>query len=993
MEPPASPPGGGEKMPASARLIGRILADVLKTTLGADGFERVEVIRQKAVAFRRASGASDSAVIKKELDALLDGQDLPVKLNIIRAFSYFSHLLNIAEDVEELRKQRAAARSGGSAAAAAAAARGTIAGALVKLDAAGVDGARAAAWLSDMVISPVLTAHPTEVQRKSIQDCAREVSRLLQVRVFAEVGEGGELSSSSSLSEEEIGEVESRMYRQVLTLWQTAMLRLVKLKVTDEVNNGLEFYRGTFLSVVPKLYASLETQLAGLRGTGGAGAGAAGAAAPSSSSSPSPFPKPRLPPFLRIGSWIGGDRDGNPFVNAETLVYAVQKQASLAFEFYLEEVHRLGSELSLSTRLITPTPELMALAAAAEETNPFNGDEPYRKALKGVYSRLSATAQALVGLSSSRKPTRALPAYETPSALLHDLRLMRASLASHGAGALALDRLDPLIRAVEVYGFHLAVMDVRQNSKVHEEVVGELLAAAGVLGGYAALDEDAKVALLVRELSSPRPLYSPHLAYSDRTKSELSIVRACADIHRRFGEAAVPNYIISNCSTVSDLLEVGMLLKEAGLVSTPTPGLAGGAASSPSSPSPSSPSSPAVPVLHMNIIPLFETIEDLHNGATVMAAAFALPLYSAWVDSRGRTQEVMLGYSDSCKDGGYLASNWGLYSAQRALVDTFRVAKVMLRLFHGRGGTIGRGGGPTYDAILAQPPGAVQGGLRLTEQGEVITVKYSEPSIGRRNLENLVAAALEAKLHEADPESLGPRAGEYYAAMTSLADHSFKAYRELVYGTPEFLPYFRAATPISEIAQLNIGSRPAARTGSARIEDLRAIPWVFSWGQSRVMLPGFYGFGSAIDRWLKAYPQGEAEGLALLREMASKWTFFQSVLSNCAMVLAKSDLAIASRYADLVPDARVRSLVFGTISAEHALTIRYLLAISQHTTLLEDQPALAASIRNRFPYLDPLNHLQVEMLREYRAGQTDERTVRAIHLSINGLSAGLRNSG
>ena len=403
----------------------------------------------------------------------------------------------------------------------------------------------------------------------------------------------------------------------------------------------------------------------------------------------------------------------------------------------------------------------------------------------------------------------------------------------------------------------------------------------------------------------------------------------------------------------------------------------------------------------MNIVPLFETIEDLAAGPAVMAAAFAHPLYAGWLAGRSSPpeQEVMLGYSDSCKDGGYTASQWGLYRAETELVAAFRGAGVRLRLFHGRGGTVGRGGGNTFDAILAQPAGAVDGGLRLTEQGEVISFKYSEPLAARRNLEALVAGALEAKLLAAAPPH--PAAGgalpapppEFCAAMAAISAASFDAYRALVYDTPAFLPYFRAATPIAEIAQLNIGSRPAARTGSARIQDLRAIPWVFSWGQCRVMLPGWYGFGTAVARWLAAAPAGRAAGMALLRDMAARWTFFQSMLSNMAMVLAKADMAVAARYADLVPDAAVRAQVFGAISAEYATTVALALEILQQERLLQDQPALATSIAERFPYLDCLNILQVDLLARYRAGENDERTLRAIHLSINGLSAGLRNSG
>jgi phosphoenolpyruvate carboxylase len=381
----------------------------------------------------------------------------------------------------------------------------------------------------------------------------------------------------------------------------------------------------------------------------------------------------------------------------------------------------------------------------------------------------------------------------------------------------------------------------------------------------------------------------------------------------------------------------------------------------------------------------------LAGCGAIMRRAFAVPLYRGWLARRNDWQEVMLGYSDSNKDGGYLAANWALYRAEMQLVDAFREHGVKLRLFHGRGGTVGRGGGPSYEAILAQPAGSVTGGLRITEQGEIIASKYSDPELGRRHLEALVAATLEASL--ADAEQIGTRAKAFHAALDALAAHAYTAYRSLVYDTPEFVGYFRASTPIAEIAELNIGSRPASRTGSARIEDLRAIPWVFSWGQCRLMLPGWYGFGSAVSTWLDHNDEGRDRGLALLREMHATWPFFRSVLSNMAMVLAKTDLAVASRYAELVPDPAVREPVFARIAAEHGLTVSLLLAITGETALLDTHPGLARSIRNRFPYLDPLNHLQVELLRRHRAGQTDDRTKRAIHLTINGLAAGLRNSG
>jgi len=901
------------------RLLGRHLGDAVRACNGDDVFERVERIRQTAIRFRRAD-AQGAPEVRAELAAQLNELTIANTLTVVRAFSYFSHLANLAEDVHQNRRRRAHALAGSPPQ------RGSLIAALDDLAKAGVTREAVAEWLAHALVSPVLTAHPTEVQRKSILDCEREIVRLLTLR------------DRTQLTPRETAEWETDLERQVLSLWQTAMLRLSKLTVADEVDNGLAYYRYTFLSEVPRLYEALSD---GLLRTFGDGLS--------------------VPPILRMGSWIGGDRDGNPFVTADTLEYAIRAQAAVAFEHYLDAVHRLGAELSLSARLVEPTPALLSLAAAGHDTNPHRKDEPYRRAISGVYSRLAATAKALTGRAPGRAPQAELTPYDTPAALIADLAIVHASLCTHGSGLLASRRLVPLIDALRTFGFHLASLDLRQNADVHEAVIAELLDRAGVASDYLQRPEAARVALLAAEVRSPRPLVSRHIDYTVRTRSELRIVASAAEIHRRYGARAVPNYVISKCDSVSDMLEVAVLLKESGLLRGAD--------------------------LAVNIVPLFETIDDLERCGSIMRDAFSQPDYRRLVASRDDGQEVMLGYSDSNKDGGYLTANWSLYRAEMNLVDAFAAHGVKLRLFHGRGGTVGRGGGPSYDAILAQPAGSVTGGLRVTEQGEIIASKYSDPELGRRNLEALVAATMEASL--VDAEGIGDRAPEFHRAMDELAAIAFKAYRSLVYETPGFVSYFRAATPIAEIAELNIGSRPASRTASTRIEDLRAIPWVFSWGQCRLMLPGWFGFGTAVETWLS----GDAGKLALLRAMHEQWPFFRSVLSNMAMVLAKTDLAIASRYAELVTDESVRGPVFERIALEHERTLRAYYAVTVRTELLADNPTLARSIRNRFPYLDPLNHVQVELLRRHRAGQTDERTRRAIHLTINGLAAGLRNSG
>ena len=904
------------------RLLGRLLGRVLQERTGEAGYALIERVRQTAVRFRRAE-AGEAAAVRAELTGILDGLSRRQNLDVVRAFSYFLHLQNIAEDRHQKRKRRAGLREGRPPR------EGSLARVLAQLNAAGVGAAALQAWIDGALVSPVLTAHPTEVKRKSTLDCEREIARLLERR------------DREQLLPQEQEEIEQEIYTWILTLWQTAMLRLTKLRVEDEIDNALSYYRSTFLAQIPQLYAQMERSLAAHTGTAR-----------------------HLPVLLRMGSWIGGDRDGNPYVNADVLQLAIQRQARLAFAHTLQQVHLLGGELSIAARLVSVTPGLLALADAAGDESPFRQDEPYRRALIGIYARLAASARTLCGYVPPREPQASGLAYRSSAELRADLEIIANSLANHGSTALAERRLLPLMRAVEVFGFHLASLDLRQNAAVHEPVVAELLRLAGVHPDYAMLPEPERVDLLRRELAGPRLLYSRHLEYSALASGELEILQAAADVHARFGAAAIQNYIVSNCASVSDLLEVGLLLKEVGLLL---------------------PGKPAR--LALNIVPLFETIADLAGCGSIMSAAFALDAYRDWVEGRGRVQEIMLGYSDSNKDGGYLTANWALYQAETNLVEVFRTCGIRLRLFHGRGGSVGRGGGPAYAAILAQPPGSVDGMLRLTEQGEIIDNKYADAELGRENLETLVAATLEASLLHAQGSSEATR--RYEEVMRALSAHAYRAYRELVYEMPGFVDYFRMTTPIAEIAQLNIGSRPSARKATWRIEDLRAIPWVFSWAQCRVLLPGWYGFASAVEAWLAEHPQG----MDTLRQMYRDWPFFRSIVSNMDMVLAKADLSIAARYAELLEDAVLRESVLARIGAELNNSIRYLWQITGQASLLADNAELEQSIRSRIPYLDPLNHLQIELLRRYRAGDTDAMTQRGIHLSINGIAAGLRNSG
>ncbi len=916
------------------RLLGRILGDVIRTQEGPEAFELVEQIRKLSVAFRRDADQEADKALKKLLKSLPGDR----AVSVIRAFTYFSHLANLAEDRHHIRRRTIHERAGHTQ-------EGSIDVALQRLRWAGITPKSISDMLATSYVSPVLTAHPTEVQRKSILDAERDIAHLLNERDGIKARAAAVNAAKDALTPKELAANELQMRARVMQLWQTRLLRFTKLTVADEIEYALSYYEATFLREIPKLYAELEAAL----------------------------PGQPIASFLRMGQWIGGDRDGNPNVTAQTLQHALTRQSDVALRHYLTEVHLLGGELSLSAMLVPFGPDMLALAERSPDTNEHRQDEPYRRALTGIYARLAATLKNLTGGDAARHAVAPQNPYASGEAFLADLRVIQASLDSQHAQALSAQRLHPLIRAVEVFGFHLATVDLRQSSDQHEAVVAELLTTARVEKHYSQLDEHAKQALLLGLLSDARPLRVPGATYSVHALSELAIFEMARRMLANFGPQAIRHYIISHTETVSDLLEVLLLQKEAGLMRGTLDAQAHN---------------------DLIVVPLFETIEDLRNAAPIMRDLYALPGVAALVARSGGEQDIMLGYSDSNKDGGIFTSNWELYRAEIALVELFdklqRSHNITLRMFHGRGGTVGRGGGPSYQAILAQPPGTVRGQIRLTEQGEVIGAKFANPEIGRRNLETLVAATLEATLLQ--PTKPASRA--FLDAAAELSEVSMDAYRALVYGTPGFTDYFFGATPLRELTQLNIGSRPASRKALEKIEDLRAIPWGFSWGQCRLTLPGWFGFGSAVANFLdKKDPAERKAALALLQKMNRQWPFFRTLLSNMDMVLAKSDLALASRYAELVSDTRLRKKIFAAIEAEWHRTADALTQITGEKNRLASNPSLDRSIRHRFPYIDPLHHLQVELIRRYRAGLADERVQRGIHISINGIAAGLRNTG
>ena len=901
------------------RLLGRLLGETVKAQQGGGVFDLIETIRRVSVQFHR----EDDLSARQALEDILRALDPALAVQVIRAFSYFSHLANIAEDHHHVRRTRHHAIAGSKPR------RGTIADALDRAFGAGLSPTEVRAFFENAQISPVLTAHPTEVRRQSMMHREIAIADLIARRERAD------------LTPDEHREIEDRLARAVLVLWQTNLLRQTRLDVMDEVTNGLTYFDHTFFTELPRLFAEVEDRLA-----------AAGADTDTAA----------LPSFLTIGSWIGGDRDGNPFVDADVLRGTLRRHSEKALTFYLQEVHKLGQELPLSSLIVEVSPALAEFAAGSPDTSPHRDAEPYRRALSRIYACLAATQKNLNGAAPARAPLGKAAPYGSARELSDDLRILHDSLAQNGSLALTKGRLRHLRRAIDCFGFHLARLDLRQGSDVHNATLAELLDVAEPGTDYLGMDEQARRDLLGAELLGRRPLIIPRHAYSETTAKELGVLRTARDGLDKYGADAIRTAIVSNTREASDILCLAVLLKEAGLIDET------GRSS-------------------LNLVPLFETIDDLRRSVEIMDALLSTPAYRRLVDSRGGLQEIMLGYSDSNKDGGYVTSGWELYKAETGLVDLCRRHGVKLCLFHGRGGSVGRGGGPSFDAILAQPAGAVDGQIRLTEQGEIISSKYTNPEVGRRNLEIHVAATLEASLLH---PSNGPAPEAFTGAMDRLSDLAFRAYRDLVFETPGFNEYFRASTVIDEISTLNIGSRPASRKASGQITDLRAIPWVFSWSQCRIMLPGWYGFGSAVQAWRDEAGDG---ALDLLRRMHRDWPFFSTLLSNMDMVLAKSNMAIASRYADLLPDKDLRDAIFNRIREERIATITALFEITGNDRLLAGNALLARSIENRFPYIDPLNHLQVDLLRAHRAGADDPKVLRGLLLSINGISAGLRNSG
>lgn len=888
-----------------------------------------------------AAYEQEMANLDRGITQIVEGCDLETAIAVIRAFTVYFHLINTAEQYHRIRRRHAYEMANRPEIQ-----RGSLAALSTTLQT--VDAETLQRLLNQLSIELVFTAHPTEATRRTLITQSRHIADLLEVR-----------DSWEQMTPQQRANWQSSLENTVALLWRTDALRHVRLHPIDEIKMGIYYLDEVLYTAIPELYSTLERTLQDAQ----------------------PGASLNIPPFLRLGSWIGGDQDGNPNVLPATMLQALNLQRAHLIEHYRNSIEALAQEYSQSLQYCTISTELAAsleddarhLVAYDHELGPQTALEPYRRKLSFMWKRLGAFVPDEPGRAEHYP-------YQRPAELLHDLELVRTSLLQDGEAGIAQSHLATLIRQVQVFGFHFASLDVRQHSERHASALAELLRATGLCNDdYRDLDESARVQLLTTLLSDPRVLPRQQLTLSDETAHILKTFEAIRQARREFGEDAITCYVISMTSAVSDLLEVLFFCKETGIIGLP-------------------------------IVPLFETIEDLRGCSTILEAALQVPIYRAHVRACGEQQQVMLGYSDSSKDGGILTSSWELYQAQERLAELGQRHQPGIMLFHGRGGAIGRGGGPIYDAILGQPPGSVNGRLRITEQGEMLSFKYGLPAIALRNLELVVAGVITASLPaEAQPETSisTEQSQRWRAIMEDLSARAYAWYRRLIYDNPDFLRFFEQATPILELGWLNLGSRPARRATGRSLEELRAIPWVFSWMQSRYVLPSWYGVGHALEEYLSRAPGGLAE----LQQMYREWPFMSAFIDNMQMTLSKADLHIARHYATLVADDVLRARLSREIEDEYTRTQRALLAIVQGKELLDTHRVIQRSIRRRNPYVDPLSYFQVALLRRLRAlggpllldstdlstaspeAQERARLTYAVLLTINGVAAGLRNTG
>ncbi len=910
------------------RLLGNALGDVLREQGGDALFERVERIRALTKEARSVPGDSDA---ERELDALFAGMSFDAALPVLKAFTTYFQLVNLAEQKEIVRVNRRRAFEAGTKPRSE-----SVRNAIQTLSAAGMTAAQMRDLIETLSIQLVFTAHPTESKRRTVNEKLHRLSASLSAL------------EQPQLAASEQKRLEGDVAAETEILWQTDEVRQRRLSVIDEAKNILFYFGETLFQITPRLYEDLAAALAECY----------------------PGEAFDIPNFLEYGSWVGGDRDGNPTITLDHTAEVLRLHRAQVLALYVPAVRALSDRLSQSRHYVGISDELAqslladaeALPEVASEAAGRSPQEPYRRKCEFIWERLRRTQDGKPGC------------YESAGEFIADLELIQKSLETHKGYFAARRVLAPLLFQARLFGFHLARLDVREHKEKYLGALAAVLADQGV--DWEALDEAGKIALLEREIASRRPLVPATPHYGEDADKTLGLFRLVSEKMQTLGSDAFGSFILSMASDVSDVLAVLLLAKDAHLAD-----LAEDSGS----------------WSHVDVVPLFETIEDLENAPHILDTLLSNPVYRRNVRLRGNAQEVMVGYSDSNKDGGYLTANWKLYVGQARIAAVAEKHGVKLRIFHGRGGAIGRGGGPAGKAILAQPPGSVRGRLKITEQGEVISSRYFDQEIAYRNLEQITHAVLTASA----PGSEGAKREnpDWAAVMDEVSDTAFTAYRSLVYGDPDFVRYFQEATPVGELAQLNIGSRPPKRTASDKIEDLRAIPWVFSWMQSRHTLPGWYGVGTALS----AYADQSPAHLERLQTMYKQWPFFATTIDNAQMSLAKADMEIAARYAALVTDRAIADRIYGAIAAEYEKSVAVIRRITGLDALLDNQPVLQKSIRLRNPYVDPLSYLQVELLKRLRALPSDDnseetkiarRDLRAaVLLSINGVAAGMKNTG
>ena len=924
-----------------------LLTDVTRKILSPETFEKIEMMQDLAVHSKY-----------QELKEIVEELTTEEMVYISRYFSILPLLINISEDVDlayEINHQNNIDQDY-----------------LGKLSTT-IDlistRENAKEILENLNVVPVLTAHPTQVQRKTMLDLTNHIHTLLRQHRDVKAGLVNEKKWLGNLR------------RYIELMMQTDMIRDKKLKVTNEITNVMEYYNSSFLQAITNFMVEYR-RLAEERGI-----------------------KLDNPKPITMGMWIGGDRDGNPFVTAETLKLSATLQSEVILNYYIDKVYTLYRTFSLSTNLSETSQAVAEMAALSTDKSVYRENEPYRRAFHYIQSKLIQTllylkegnfsneGQRLTNraektLSAKTTPSvsnkgreiipnyiqsrisetltelkkEETPSYKTAKEFKEDLQVIYDSLIEHHGEALVTGDLTELLQAVDVFGFFLASIDMRQDSSVHEACVAELLASANIVKDYSSLSEEEKCQVLLKQLlEDPRILSATHEPKSELLQKELEIFKTARQLKDALGEEVIKQNIISHSTSVSDLLELAIMLKEVGLIDENG--------------------------TRVQIVPLFETIEDLDNSCDTMEKYLSLPIAQKWIASKNNYQEIMLGYSDSNKDGGYLSSCWTLYKAQQQLTAIGDKFGVKITFFHGRGGTVGRGGGPTYEAITSQPLRSINDRIRLTEQGEVIGNKYGNKDAAYYNLEMLVSAAINRMVTH--KKSDAHTSNKYERIMDQVVERSYQIYRDLVFGDERFYDYFFESSPIKAISSFNIGSRPAARKTITEIGGLRAIPWVFSWSQSRVMFPGWYGVGSSFKEFIDQDPENN---LAFLQLMYKRWPFFKSLLSNVDMVLSKSNMNIAFEYAQLCEDQNVRD-IFNIILDEWQLTKNVILEIEGHDELLAENTYLRDSLDYRMPYFNVLNYIQLELIKRQRNGQLTPDQEKLIHITINGIATGLRNSG